>query len=335
MLIYSIRRILATIPILLVASFFVFWLASLSGNPLEPLLLRNPPPPESTIINETNRLYMDQPFLQRYWTWLTGIGGNGDIGLLQGKFGPSVDRAKDLGEEIGDRFMTTVRLISSAMILAVVLAVIAGVISAVRQYSKLDYSLTFVGFLALSMPVFWIGSLIKEAGVFINDQTGSRLFYTIGATSPDTRAFTSLERVTDILGHLVLPTLTLMLISFATLSRFQRASMLEVLNSDYVRLARAKGLRNRVVMRRHALRTALIPLTTISLLVIAGTLDGAVLTETVFQWRGLGVFFADAVRRDDLYAIMAFVMLTGIIVVVFNLIADLLYAVLDPRIRYD
>jgi peptide/nickel transport system permease protein len=111
--------------------------------------------------------------------------------------------------------------------------------------------------------------------------------------------------------------------------------MLEVLNSDYVRLARAKGLRNRVVMRRHALRTALIPLTTVSLLVIAGTIDGAVLTETVFQWRGLGTFFADAVRRDDLYAVMAFVMITGVIVVVFNLIADLLYAVLDPRIRYD
>jgi hypothetical protein len=101
------------------------------------------------------------------------------------------------------------------------------------------------------------------------------------------------------------------------------------------RLARAKGLRNRVVMRRHALRTALIPLTTISALVIAGTLQGAVITETAFQWRGLGVFFVDAVGRDDLYAVMAFVMLTGIIVVVFNLIADLLYAVLDPRIRYD
>jgi peptide/nickel transport system permease protein len=335
MLVYTVRRLLATIPILLVASIFVFWLVSISGNPLEPLLLRNPPPPESTIINETNRLYMDQPFFQRYWTWLTGIGGHGDIGLLQGKFGPSVDRAKDLGAEIGDRFLITLRLVGAALILAVVLAVFAGVLSAIRQYSKLDYSLTFVGFLALSMPVFWLGSLVKEAGVFLNDRTGARIFYTIGATSPDTRAFTAVERVTDILGHLVLPTLTLMLISFATLSRFQRASMLEVLNSDYVRLARAKGLRNRVVMRRHALRTALIPLTTVSLLVIAGTLDGAVLTETVFQWRGLGVFFADSVRRDDVYGVMAFVMLTGIIVVVFNLIADLLYAVLDPRIRYD
>jgi peptide/nickel transport system permease protein len=348
MLVYSVRRILATIPILLVASFFVFWLASLSGNPLEPLLLRNPPPPESTIVNETNRLYMDQPFLQRYGTWLTGIGGNDcsaspgewfastcDVGLLRGNFGPSVDAAKDLGAEVGDRFVTTVRLVGAAMILAVVFAVIAGVVSAVRQYSKLDYSLTFVGFLALSMPVFWIGALIKEAGVWINDSTGIPIFYTIGATSPDTRSFTFMENLSDILGHLVLPTLTLMLVSFATLSRFQRASMLEVLNSDYVRLARAKGLRNRVVMRRHALRTALIPLTTVSLLVIAGTIDGAVLTETVFQWRGLGTFFADAVRRDDLYAVMAFVMITGVIVVVFNLIADLLYAVLDPRIRYD
>ena len=335
MLVYAIRRILATIPILLVVSFVVFGLASMSGNPLEPLLLRNPPPPESTILNETNRLYMDQPFLQRYWIWLTGIGGHGDVGLLQGKFGPSVDAAKDLGSEVGSRFLITVRLIGAAMILAIVLAVVAGVVSAIRQYSKLDYSLTFVGFLALSMPVFWIGSLIKEFGVFINDQTGARIFYTIGATSPDTRGFTAMERFTDVLGHLVLPTLTLMLVTFAALSRFQRASMLEVLNSDYVRLARGKGLRNRVVMRRHALRTALIPLTTVSLLTIAATLDGVVLTETVFQWRGLGTFFADAVSRDDLYGVMAFVMLTGVIVVVFNLIADLLYAALDPRIRLD
>jgi peptide/nickel transport system permease protein len=156
----------------------------------------------------------------------------------------------------------------------------------------------------------------------------------VGAASADTRAFSTWERVTDAAGHMILPTFALMLTAFASLSRYQRASMLEVLNSDYVRLARAKGLRNKVVMRKHALRTALIPLTTVSLLLIAGTIDGAILIETVFQWRGLGTFFVQAASTDDGYAVMGWLMLSGIIVIAANLVADLLYGVLDPRIRH-
>jgi peptide/nickel transport system permease protein len=163
---------------------------------------------------------------------------------------------------------------------------------------------------------------------------GRQLFFTIGATSADNRGFTTFEVFTDIAAHLFLPTLALMLTGYAQLSRYQRASMLEVLNSDYVRLARAKGLRNRTVIRRHALRTALIPLTTLSLLLIAGTIDGAILIERVFQWRGLGEFLVDSIARRDSFAVMGWLMLSGTIVVVANLLADIAYAYLDPRIRY-
>jgi peptide/nickel transport system permease protein len=209
------------------------------------------------------------------------------------------------------------------------------VVSAVKQYSKVDHTLTFVGFLALAMPTFWLAALIKEAGVFVNQQVGNRLFATTGANSPLYYRMEGWDRLWDTLSHLMLPTLALMLTGYAAISRFQRASMLEVLNSDYVRLARAKGLRNRIVMRRHALRTALIPVATLAALTVSGALTGAVITETIFQWRGLGRFLVDGIRATDSFAVMAFLVLAGILVIAANLLADLLYGVLDPRIRYD
>jgi peptide/nickel transport system permease protein len=132
----------------------------------------------------------------------------------------------------------------------------------------------------------------------------------------------------------VLPTISLALISYAAWSRYQRAAMLEVMNSDYVRLARAKGLSRRRVMVKHALRNALIPLTTVTALDLASIISGAVVTETVFQWRGMGDLLLNAIRTDDVYVTMAWLLVTATVVIVFNLLADLLYAVLDPRIRY-
>lgn len=249
MLVYAARRLLITIPVLLAASVFVFVLIDVSGDPLAGLRLQSPPPSPEVIAAEEARLYLDRSMPERYWLWLTGIGGNGDIGLLQGEFGPSTQgSAFDIGSEISSRFIVTIRLVVVALMLAVGAAILSGVISAVRQYSTVDYTLTFLGFLALAMPVFWLAALVKEAGVWVNQQVGTNIFYTVGATSPDTRDFSTWERVTDVAGHMILPTLTLMLAGFAALSRYQRSSMLEVLNSDYLRLARAKGLPNRVVV---------------------------------------------------------------------------------------
>ena len=341
MLVYTVRRLLAAIPVMLLASIFVFMMVDISGDPVSELIFvaeatGEPLSPEA-IAEVKQRLYHDRSSLERYWVWLTGWGDtNDDIGLLQGKFGPSTRGAAfDIQSDLGDRVMTTVRLVGFATILGIVLGVITGVISAIRQYSKTDHAITFVGFLALAMPVFWFGAIIKDVGVRINDLIGFRVFYTIGERSSTGAEQSTWEVFTDIFGHMILPTITLALLGYAVFQRFQRASMLEVLNSDYVRLARAKGLRNRVVMRRHALRTALVPVLTLITLSIAGAIDGAVLTETVFQWNGLGRYFVDALGRADTFAVMGFLMLSGSLVIIANLIADLLYAVLDPRIRYD
>jgi peptide/nickel transport system permease protein len=332
---FVVRRLLLTIPVLLAATLFTFLLVDSTGDPLEPLIFSLPPTPEATIAAERARLYLDRPTSERYWLWLTGIGDtNGDIGLLQGRWGPSV-KGRDIGAEISTRFIVTFRLVAFATLAGLALAVVTGVVSAVRQYSRTDHVLTFVGFLALAMPTFWLAALIKEAGVWTNQRIGRPFFYTIGATSPGYDRMERSEQIVDALGHLALPTLALMLTGYAVISRFQRASMLEVLNSDYVRLARSKGLRNRTVMRRHALRTALIPVVTLSALTVSGALTGSIVVELIFRWRGLGTFFIESLNNADTYAIMAFIVLSGTLVVIANLIADLLYGLLDPRIRHE
>ncbi|WP_017557705.1 ABC transporter permease [Nocardiopsis baichengensis] len=336
MLVFVIRRLLVTVPVLLAASMFSFALIDVTGDPLADLLVQQPPPSQEVIQAERERLYLDRPAYERYWLWLTGIGGNGDIGLLQGEFGPSVQGpAFDVGAEVAARMGVTLRLVAAAVLLALGLAVATGVVSAMRQYSVVDHTLTFIGFLALAMPTFWLGALIKEAGVWANGQLGTTVFSTIGASAADTRGMGLWERIADAGGHLVLPTVALMLTGYAAWSRYQRTAMLEVLNSDYVRLAHAKGLRRRTVMRRHALRTALIPLTSVAAVTIAEILAGTVLIETVFQWRGMGTLLVEAVRTSDAYVLMGWLMLAGTLVVLANLAADLLYGVLDPRIRYE
>lgn len=341
MLAYTLRRLLAMVPVLLAASIFSFLLVDLSGDPIAPLRVAVPEVPEESIQAQAERLYEDRAIPERYWIWLTGAelpGGfgenNGDIGLLQGKWGPTVS-GSELGPELGDRFLITVRLVVAATLLAFVLAIITGVVSAIKQYSKTDHTLTLIGFLGLAMPTFWLAALIKEVGVWINGQLDTTIFMTRSAKSVGYEQLAPFEKFLDLLSHLALPTLALMLTGYAVISRFQRASMLEVLNSDYVRLARAKGLRNRVVMRRHALRTALSPVVTLGALSISTSLTGTVITESIFQWRGLGTFLLESVTQIEVFSVMAFLILAGLLIVVMNLVADLLYAVLDPRIRYE
>ena len=328
MLAYVVRRLLAGIPVLVVASALVYLLVAVSGDPLEPLLLRSPPAPQATIDLVTERLSLDKPIWQRYLEWLRDV-------VTKGHFGASVQENYDVGAQLIDRSLVTLRLVFAAMLLAVLFAVLNGVLSAVRQYSTFDYTVTFTGFVFLAMPTFWLALVLKHAAVAFNQATGSSTFYTIGDASPDTSGLTAWEKITDIAGHMVLPTIALALISYAAWSRYQRAAMLDVLNSDYIRLARAKGLRWRQVLIRHGLRTALIPLTTVTALDIASVLGGAVITETVFNWNGLGRMLIRGIQLQDTNAVASWLLLAGFVVVVFNIIADVLYAVLDPRIRYE
>ncbi|WP_026422596.1 ABC transporter permease [Actinokineospora inagensis] len=323
MLAYVLRRLLHSVPIVLVGSFITFIMVSASGDPLGDLKAKQPPVPPAVLAAEAHRMRLDQPVLERYWHWLTGI--------LGGDWGPSVKKI-DIGAEIWPRLLVSARLVTLAVLLALTLALLVGVVSAVKRYSTVDYVFTAIGFLLLSMPAFWFAILLKQQAIDLNQATGATLVYTVGEASiPPPTGFW--PTVWDVLGHLVLPTVVLAMTAFAPWSRFVRSSMIEVQDSDYVRLARAKGLKRRTVLIRHALRTALVPLTTVVALDLAVLFSGAVVTETVFQWRGMGSFLLSAVRDKDIYAVMAWLLLVSVIVVLFNLIADLLYAVLDRRVR--
>lgn len=320
---YVVKRLLLAIPTLIVATFLIFLLCASFMNPTSFLFGHGQPPSPHVIAIEKHKYWLDQGLLQRYWHWITGL-------ILHNRWGPS-DQGFNIGHEILSRLSITARLVFAAMVIAAILAVIVGVVSAVKQYSITDYTLSFGGFLFLSLPAFWLAILLKEAAIHVNTAFGHQVFDTIGQQGFGPGA----GSIGDILSHLILPTITLAAISFASWSRFNRGSMLEVLNSDYIRLARAKGLRNRTVMIRHALRTALIPMTTVMALDVAAILGGAVVTETVFQWHGMGDFLVTSIQKQDQFAVLAWLVVAGFIVIVLNLIADLLYAWLDPRIRYE
>jgi peptide/nickel transport system permease protein len=322
---FVIRRLLISIPIVLLSSVLVFLLVANSGDPLAQLKARNPPPSPDVIALREHELNLDKPMPQRYVYWVTHF--------FRGDMGKAVD-GRDVRPLLVRRIGVTMRMVILAMMLALFLAVAAGVLSAVRQYTVTDYTFTALGFLFLSMPVFWLGALLKEFGAIrLNQLFGQQVVYTVGEATPNFEG-TFAEKIADWAGHLILPTLALALIFFAGWSRYQRAAMLDVLNSDYIRLARAKGLSRSRVMVRHALRNALIPLTTVVAIDFAAILGGAVITERVFSWQGLGSLLLDGIRDSDVNVVLAWLMVTSILVVVFNLIADVLYAFLDPRIRY-
>lgn len=505
--VYITRRVLASILILLAATFLMFGLLSLTGDPLAEFAQSNSPDKELLIQARVDALNLDDPVPIRYVKWLGGTltcavpGGGCDLGEnLAGQ---------DVTALLGDALPTTLQLVLAATVLSIILGVAIGIVSALRQYSGFDYTITFAAFLFFALPIFWVAVLLKEFGAIrINDWLaapevsvllalivgsfsalffsaivgGSRLrrvlvgvgagigavlvlaglvaagwfenpgmgpgvviigaavsaaigtllfteldnwrvlgialataavgvvvayaffpllrdpswlvllglgalvtgigvvialifgdidkaaavrasivtafgvgtlvfvdrtvssfaaysdavngrpFATIGNQTPNFEG-TFWETTLDISTHLMLPTLAIMLISFATYSRYSRSSMLENMNADYVRTARAKGLTERTVVLRHAFRNALIPISTLAALDFGIVIGGAVITETVFGWRGMGRMFTTGLNQFDINQVMGFFVVTAIAVLVFNLLADISYAILDPRIR--
>ena len=327
MLFFTIRRIVASVLVLLASSLLVFALCANSFDPLAHYRQRQPPPTPEYLAGVREELGLNDPFFVRYWNWLSGV--------LTGDFGTTVN-GTPVVDQLGGRLMVTGRMILLAILLAVVLAIVVGVIGAVRQYKPIDYVFTFVAYLLIALPVFWFAALLKEfvAGG-INDLFGRQVLYTIGEQTPGLELYASgSELWLDRLGHLVLPTISLALLSFAAWSRFQRSAMLDVLSSDYLRLARAKGLTYRRAVLKHGLRNALIPLTTVVALGIGTLFGGAIITETVFVWHGMGEYLiADGIYNNDINVVLGWLLVSATFVVLFNLVADILYAVLDPRIR--
>jgi peptide/nickel transport system permease protein len=320
MLVFVIRRVLISIPVLIASTILTFVIVKLTGDPLQYLRDRHPLPARSFILQEEHRLWLDRSWPAQYWHWISNL-------VLHWNWGQPVQGHDSVSGDVFSALWITMRLVLFAVLIALVLAVVTGVISAVKQYSVTDYTTTFLGFIFLSMPTFWFALLLKQGGVWFNGQVGSRVFLTLG--EPDN--WLSVKSLT---AQLLLPTITLGLVGYASWSRFTRASMLEVLNSDYVRLARSKGLPPRTVLIRHALRTALIPLATVTALDIAALLGGAIITEFVFQWHGMGYVFVQSLSNIDFNVMLGWLLVTATIVIAFNLIADILYGVLDPRIRH-
>jgi peptide/nickel transport system permease protein len=321
MLTYIARRILYSIPVLIVSSFLSFSFVSLAGDPRQNLLA-NPSVSRVTYNHLFHQYHLDEPIPVRYWYWVRDA--------LFHKLGNSLATSQPIWPDIQRVMGHTVQVIALAEVIAIVLGVAVGIFSAIRQYSAFDYLFTSVSFLGYAMPTFWLALLLQTLFVDIYLKWHVRIFYTNGLNNHGNSTW-SLDR----LQHIALPVVTLSVVSFALYSRYMRASMLDVINTDYVRTARAKGLSEYRVILRHVFRNALIPVVTVAALNLGSLLGGAIITETVFTLDGMGYYFVTKLGQLDVYAVMAYLAVTSVFIIAFNLIADVLYGYLDPRIRYE
>ncbi|MCL4261802.1 MAG: ABC transporter permease [Anaerolineae bacterium] len=264
-------------------------------------------------------------------------------GILRWDWGESwtLARGQTVTSVIGSRLTNTLILMTTVTVISLVIAIPIGIISAVRQYSVLDYIATTFSFFGIAMPVFWFGLLVIIL-FGLQFQSWGLPYFPTGDVFTQRVLPGSIQDVLNIQPytladraiHLVLPVMVLTLLYLAGWSRYMRSSMLEVLRQDYVRTARSKGLRERAVIMRHALRNALIPIITIVVFQIPGIFSGAILTETIFNYPGMGRLYIDALGRDDWPVVMALLFITAILVVIATLIGDILYTIVDPRIRF-
>ena len=364
---YTIRRILQAIPVIFLISVLSFVLMLLAPGGPAAQFNQNPHITPQQVDQWLARWCLQRNpsllgILQEYGGWLgvwncTGGGllsahglpnflpsfmGGGTNGVLHGDFGYSIVSGQPVLDLILQRLPATVILMGTGWIICVSLSVVAGVIAAVKRYSVFDQTVTFLSYVFYSLPTFWLGIIL----IFIFG-VALRWFPTQGIidvrSSPApfaTQAYWTalfqnpLPQIFDIGRHLVLPVVTLVAVSIAGDSRFVRTAMLDSLNQDYVRTARAKGLPGRQVIIRHAFRNALLPIVTNEAIGLAFLFSGAIVTETVFSWPGMGRLYYDGVRSLDYFLLMGILLIGSILVVFMNIVADVLYAVVDPRIRY-
>jgi peptide/nickel transport system permease protein len=335
-LVFALRRAVASVLVLLAASFVTFVFAAETYDPLKPFRARNPRPPQAFFDAKIHQLHLDHGVLERYWDWLRHLVGFGHrFPFLELNLGTDVNGAP-VATSVGQRLEVTTRMIVGAIVLAVLLAIVLGAVSGVRRGKPFDAVTTVFTFTLLALPTFWFAAVLKSAAIRVNESVGRSVFYTAGAESFGAPAPHTIFSVnSDQLRHLVLPVVSVGLLTSASWIRYQRAFVVDVLDADYLRLARAKGVRYWTVIRRHGLRNALIPLVTIMAVDIGALFGGAIITEKVYVWHGMGEYLNAAIRAEDANAVIGWVMVSAIFVVVFTLCADLLYGVLDPRIRQE
>ncbi|MGE5552722.1 MAG: ABC transporter permease [Betaproteobacteria bacterium] len=314
---YILRRLIQAIPLLIGISLISFFIMRLApGGPLSGLLT-NPKVTPADVARIEHAWGLDQPLHIQYFKWLWS--------MIRGDWGLSYKTGLPVWQMIVSRLPATFTLMFSAFLLSVTIALPAGILSAVKRYSPADYLVTFLAFLGVALPSFWFGLMLQLLFSVKLGWLPSSGLETIGL------GFNVLDR----LRHLAMPTIVLALVSIAGWSRYMRSSMLEAIHQDYIRTARAKGLPESAVIGRHALKNAMIPVVTIMGLDLPSWFGGAAITETIFAWPGMGRLYVEAVFGRDYPVLMANLMFTAVLVVVGNLLADILYALLDPRIKYD
>ena len=330
---YSIRRIFSLIPVLLGLSLIVFFMIrAIPGDPAQVILGQLAT--KEAIADLTRELGLDQPWYVQYFTYLGG--------LLTGDLGESLRTKSAISTEIWPYLAATMELSFVAMLIAIIIGVNAGIVSAWFQNSWFDYGAMVLALVGVSMPIFWLG--LMEQWLFAinleilptsgreevrNPVEAITNFYII-----DTLIQGRTDQFVDVLKHLVLPAMALATIPMAIIARITRSTMLEVMRSDFIRTARAKGLSMFWVVYKHSLKNAIIPVLTIIGLQTGLLLGGAILTETIFSWPGIGRYIYEAINYRDYPVIQSGILIIALIFVLINLVVDLLYAAIDPRIKY-
>jgi len=331
---YIVKRLAMLVPVMLGVSIIAFSLIHLApGDPARTMLGERATQEQ---LNEIREKYgLDKPIYVQYGIWLNGV--------LHGDLGRSITTHEEVAKEIGDRLPNTIELSIAAMIFAIIVGVFAGIISATKQYSITDYTFMGVALFGISMPVFWLGIMLMMIfGVFLGWlPIGGRIDLLIpfqrvtGFMLFDSIITGNFPALISVLRHLILPAVALGTIPMAMIARVSRSSMLEVLRQDFIRTERAKGLSERMVIYKHAVRNAMVPVVTVIGLNVGLLLAGAILTETVFSWPGIGRLVVNAVYERDYPLVVGCILVFAIVFVIVNLITDILYTRIDPRIQYE
>ncbi len=333
---YIIKRLLLLIPVLIGVSIFVFTLTRIGGNPAAAYI--NPDKMSDEAIRAVEeRFHLHDPIYVQYWYWISGI--------LQGDWGWSRVAAAPVTTAIATFFPATFELTLVSMGIAVLIGIWAGTLSAVKKDKPVDHVTRLIALSGVSLPIFWLALMLQYALSFKLDLLPmvGRTDEVLELTHPFTKytGFYTIDTLlsgnwimfVDVVSHLILPSVCLAFGSIAIITRMMRSSMLEVLDMDYVRTARSKGLSEKKVIKKHARKNAMIPTVTVIGLSFGGLLGGAVLTESIFAWPGLGTWSTQSIVMGDSWSIMGFVLIIAVIYVLANLVVDLLYAYLDPRVR--
>ena len=323
---YVLRRLLGAIPLLLFVSVVVYGLLELSpGGPTSMYLRRGAGMSGEDMAKLEESLGLNDPFYVQYGRWL----GN----VLTGDFGMATTSSRPVSAEIMDRLPNTLYLMGISWMVTLMIAIPIGILCAVKQYSKFDHIITALTFIGQSIPPFWLGLLLLLVFYMrVDNPFGSGPLLPSGGVATIGAHYAGWQLIQDRLVHLILPVTMLTATWVAWYSRFLRASMLETIHLDYIRTARAKGLRERTVILKHAFRNAAVPLVTLMALDLPSLFAGALFAEVIFSWPGMGRLFFQAAERRDYGLLMAIIMITSTLIILSNLVADVAYRVLDPRV---